>query len=77
MPLITGSNALNTEFTPAAGDFRVQVTAARATLWSKGTSGSAWAKVAVLDPTQQGIVNNIAGTIYKWEGPGAVTEATQ
>lgn len=57
-------SALNTEFTPAAGDFIVQSTNGRAALMRKNTSGAAFAAVGVISEAL--IVSNpVADAVYK------------
>jgi len=62
------TTALETEFTPAAGDFIVQCTKAPATLLRKNVTGLAdFASVGTLMPGDALICSNpVAGAIYKF-----------
>jgi hypothetical protein len=66
-------SALETEFTPAVGDFIISVTGVPATLLRKNSSGTAFAVV------EAGIVgakicsNPIAAAVYKFQAHGAAT----
>ncbi len=58
-------SALNTEFTPAAGDFIAQATGGAAILQRKDSSGVAFADVGLVD--QAVIVSNpVAGAVFKF-----------
>lgn len=57
-------SALNTEFTPAVGDFIVQSTNGRAALMRKNVSGAGFAAVGVI--SEAVIVSNpVAAAVYK------------
>lgn len=59
-------SALETEFTPAAGDFIVQVTNGMANLLRKNTSGAPFSRVDCIGSAV--IVDNpVAGAIYKFQ----------
>lgn len=73
--MATLTTALNTAFTPAAGDFIAQATDARAVLQRKNTAGAAWADVGVIDGSV--IVSNpIAGAQYQFKALLANTTPT-
>jgi len=62
--MATIASALNTEFTPAAGDFIVQAIDGRAALLRKNSSGAGFAAVGVISGAF--IVDNpVAGAVYK------------
>lgn len=58
-------SALDTDFTPAAGDFIVQATAGAAVLMRKNTSGAAFAPVGVIDKAGVIVSNPIANAVYR------------
>ena len=58
-------SALDTEFTPAAGDFIVQATGGQALLQRKNSSGAAFAPVGTIDKAGVIVSNPIAGAVYK------------
>lgn len=65
MALLT--SALETEFTPAVGDFNVQCTVGLARLERKNATGAAWAVVGDLEAGDAKIVSNpIADAIYQF-----------
>lgn len=58
-------SALQTEFTPAAGDFIVQSTGGRSALMRKNTSGAGFASVGLV--SEAVIVSNpVAAAVYKF-----------
>jgi hypothetical protein len=60
-------SAVDTEFTPSAGDFVVQCTGGEAMLYRKQTSGAAWVPVGEVNPAQaQAVYNPVGGVIYKF-----------
>lgn len=70
--MATLASAVETEFTPAVGDFNVQVTGGVVTLLRKNTSGAAFSAV---QPAFSGAFicgNPVAGAVYKF----AVTSGT-
>lgn len=76
--MATLTTALNTSFTPAAGDFIAQVTGAPVSLLRRNTSGAAWAFVAELKNQAVIVGNPIAGADYKFvPADGAATAAVQ
>lgn len=65
---------VTTAFTPAVGDFNVQVTDAPARLERRQTAGAAWAVVGYLETNDCQIVSNpIAGADYRFVGVGSGT----
>lgn len=64
MALLTA--ALATEFTPAVGDFNVQVTGGEAVLERKNSAGAAWAPVDVIEDRALVCANSVAGAVYRF-----------
>lgn len=65
--MATLTTALNTAFTPAAGDFVVQATGGTAHLLRRNTSGAAWVLVGALNDTVAAIIANpVAGVQYQF-----------
>lgn len=62
-------SALATSFTPAQGDFIVQVTGGAAVLQRRNTSGAAWAPVETLDSGAYVVSNPVAGAQYQLVAP--------
>lgn len=62
------TTALDTEFTPAAGDFIVQVTGGSpANLLRKNAAGAEYAVLGVLESGAARIVSNpVSGAVYKF-----------
>lgn len=59
------TTALDTEFTPAVGDFIVQVTAGPANLLRKNAAGADFAVVQALAAGSAVVVSNpVAGAVY-------------
>lgn len=58
--------ALDTEFTPAVGDFNISVTGSPATLMRKNSSGTAYAVVETGITGAKVCSNPIAGAVYKF-----------
>ena len=71
--------ALNTEFTPAVGDFIVSVTGSHATLMRKNSSSTAFAVVETGITGAKVCSNPIAGAVYKFTSNGgtATVQADQ
>lgn len=63
--MATIASALNAEFTPAAGDFDVQVSGGAAELHRRQTAGAAFVRVGLLH-NEGGTVTNRAGYVYKF-----------
>jgi hypothetical protein len=60
-------SALDTEFTPAVGDFNVSVTTMPAHLLRKNSSGTAFAAVTPNEFTGAMVCQNpVAGAVYKF-----------
>lgn len=59
-------SALDTEFTPAVGDFNVQVTGGNANLLRKNSTALAWALVTDLANRALVVSNPVAGAVYKF-----------
>ena len=76
MALLT--SALDTNFTPAVGEFIVQVTGkAPANLLRKNASAADWAVLGVLPPGSALVVRNpVAGAIYKFTDNGGADSPT-
>lgn len=74
--MATLTTALNTAFTPAAGDFIVQV-AGKATLQRRNTSGAAWANAASLESGAYIIDNPVAGADYQFKAAGETNPTVQ
>lgn len=64
--MATLTSALDTEFTPAAGDFIAQVTNGYASLARKNSSGAAFASVGAPITGAVNVDNPIAGAVYKF-----------
>lgn len=78
--MATLTTALATAFTPAVGDFNVQVTGASVRLERRNTSGAAWALVGVIEPNECKVVSNpIAAADYRFVSVGGspVVQADQ
>lgn len=65
--------ALDTEFTPAVGDFLVQATGGIATLERKAVSGAAFAQVGLVIGQALIVSNPVAGAIYRFRSDTAST----
>ncbi len=66
-------SALDTEFTPAVGDFNVQVSSGVATLLRKNSAGVAFAVVQSVVDGAFVCSNPIAGAVYKFSAPSSST----
>lgn len=65
--MATLTTALDTAFTPAAGDFVVQATGGNANLFRRNTSGAAWVLVGTLNDNIAAIIANpVAGVQYQF-----------
>lgn len=71
--------AVDTEFTPAVGDFNISVTTMPATLMRKNSAGTAFAVVENLFSGAKICSNPVAGAVYKFTSPynTAVVQADQ
>jgi len=66
-------SALDTDFTPAVGDFNVQVSTGVATLLRKNSSGVAFSVVASAVSGAFVCSNPIAGAVYRFSAPQSTT----
>lgn len=66
-------SALDTEFTPAVGDFNVQVSSGTATLLRKNSAGSPFAVVQSAVAGAFVCSNPVAGAVYKFSAPSSST----
>lgn len=62
--MATLTSTLGASFTPAVGDFHVQVTGGQCQLVRRNSSGAAWALAQSLPPGTYVVTNSIAGTDY-------------
>lgn len=76
--MATIATALNTPFTPAAGDFIVQCSAGVAELQRSGDADAPWTHVGVITGNDAPIVSNpVAGARYQFLQVGATTAVVQ
>lgn len=76
--MATMTTALNTAFTPAAGDFIVQCSAGTAALERRNTAGAAWVSVGIVTGNDAPIVSNpVAGASYRFVQVGSTTAVVQ
>jgi hypothetical protein len=74
MPLLTGSDTLNTVFTPAAVPFICQATgAAPVFLERRNVTAAPWAVVAQVSGLALVIDNPVAGAEYRFTSTGGTT----
>jgi len=76
--MTTLTASLNAEFTPAVGDFNVQITGVPAVLLRKNDAGAAFAPLTA--PVAGAFIcsNPIAGAVYKFQSTGvAFVQADQ
>ena len=64
--MATLTAALNTEFTPTAGDFNAQASGGIAILERKQTSGAAFAEAGRIHNAAVVVSNPIAGAIFRF-----------
>lgn len=71
--------ALNTEFTPAVGDFNAQATGGMAILERKQTSGAAWGEAGRIHNAGVVVENPISGAVYRFRADvaGVAVQADQ
>lgn len=75
--MATLTSALDTDFTPAVGDFIAQATGGFAQLLRKNTAGAAWA-VAAGNLNGAVIVSNpVTGAVYRFTNSGSTTPIVQ
>lgn len=60
------STALDTDFTPAAGDFIVQCTGGSVQLMRKNNAGAALASCALITNEAKTVSNPVAGAVYRF-----------
>lgn len=70
-------SAIDTDFTPAVGDFIAQASGAPATLLRKNSSGAAFVTVGAVSGNACIVSNPIAGAVYRFVGAGATVQADQ
>lgn len=71
MPLLVGSDTLNTVFTPAAAPFIVQATGTqRVRLLRRNVTAAPWAVVADVTGLALVVDNPVAGAEYTFESEG-------
>ncbi len=75
--MATLTSTLTTAFTPAVGDFNVQVTGGAASLQRRNTSGAAWAQVDVLLNRAAIVSNPIAAADFRFVQVGAEVAVVQ
>lgn len=63
--MATLTSALDTDFTPAVGDFNVQATGGVATLMRKNSAPAAFSPVGAVDGAKV-VSNPIAGAVYRF-----------
>lgn len=69
-------SALNTDFTPAAGDFIVQVTGGNGILMRRDTSGAPMARVGPAISGAVVVSNPVTGAIFQIQvAPGSTSQA--
>lgn len=71
MTLLT--NALNTPFTPAVGDFIIQVTGGQAAFLRRGSSSDDWTEITPVVVGGPIVSNPVAGAEYKFVSSQNVT----
>lgn len=76
--MATIATALNTPFTPAAGDFIVQCSAGVAELQRSGDTDAPWTHVGIITGNDAPIVSNpVAGARYQFLQVGSTTAVVQ
>ena len=65
--MATLTSALDTAFTPAAGDFVVQASGGAALLQRRNTAGAAWVNVGVITANNAFVISNpVASVQYQF-----------
>jgi hypothetical protein len=79
MAVITNSTSYGVAFTPAVGDFAVQVSGGAATLEVKSPNAAGWGEVGEVRNTLLPVYNPVAGIQYRWKvgSNGATVVAEQ
>ena len=76
--MATIATALNTPFTPAAGDFIVQCSAGVASLERSNDTDAPWVNVGTITGNDAPIVSNpVAGARYQFRQIGSTTAVVQ
>lgn len=76
--MATLTTALNTAFTPAAGDFIVQCSSGAAALERRNTAGADWVSVGIVTGNDAPIVSNpVTGASYRFVQVGSTTAVVQ
>lgn len=77
MALITDSNTLGTPFTPAVGDFVIQVTGGVVQLQRRNADAAAWAPVegGIMGPGAYDATQRVAGVDWQFTAPPGGTAA--
>lgn len=76
--MATIATALNTPFTPAAGDFIVQCSAGIAEVQRSNDVDAPWVSVGIITGNQAPIISNpVAGARYQFVQVGSVTPVVQ
>ena len=77
--MATLTAALNTEFTPAVGDFNAQASGGIAVLQRKQTAGAAFSEAGRLHNAAVVVSNPVAGAVFRFVGAtaGVVVQADQ
>lgn len=75
--MATLTSSVNTDFTPAVGDFIVQVSGGTASITRRNTSGAANVSIGTLTNGAGVVSNPIAGAIYQFVPQGSTVVAVQ
>lgn len=77
--MATLTSALDTDFTPAAGDFIAQATGGSVQLLRKNSSGAAFALVGLIGIGTGAVIvsNPVAGAVYRFSTTGGQVVAVQ
>ncbi len=70
-------SALDTEFTPAVGNFNAQVSGGMALLERKQTADAAWVEVSRVHAAGVVVNNAVAGAVYRFSNGGIGTPVVQ
>lgn len=68
--MATIASAVETEFTPAAGDFIAQAIGSPVALMRKNSAGAAFVPVVSMDNQALVVSNPVAGAVYKFVATG-------
>lgn len=76
--MATLTSALNTAFTPAAGDFIVQCSSGVAALERRNDADAPWVSVGIITGNDAPVVSNpVAGADYRFIQVGSTTAVVQ